>query len=141
MTGEALVLRNHKGALRAFSSTIKPLHPFPLSLSHQVYKLCDKPIFRLTLDGLEAAGGSAPPATTNVAPQQGLHPFWQPPAMHLSQHCLLSFLQLSPLHGLNYWQRFLQTLAAYALLRPGDHHLLPAPELCPNSFAHGFTAA
>lgn len=31
MTGETLVLSNHKGALRAFSSTVKPLHP---SLSH-----------------------------------------------------------------------------------------------------------
>lgn len=93
MTGETLVLRNHKGALRAFSSTVKPLHP-SLSLSYQVYKLCDKPNFGLTLDRLEAAGvsgwESAPPATVDVAPQLGLHPFWQPPAMHLSQHFAFS---------------------------------------------------
>lgn len=55
MPGETLVFRNHKEALEAFSSTVKPLHPFPLSFSHQVYNFCHKPIFRLTLDRLEAA--------------------------------------------------------------------------------------
>lgn len=48
---ETLVLRNHKEALGAFSSTVKPLHPFPLSFSHPVYNLCHKLIFRLTLEG------------------------------------------------------------------------------------------
>lgn len=94
MPGETLVLRNYKEALGAFSSTVKPLHPFTLSLSHQVYNLCHKPIFRLMLNRLEAAWvsgwGSASPATMELAPQQGLHPFWQPPAMHLSQHFAFS---------------------------------------------------
>lgn len=72
MPGETLVLRNHNEALWAFSSTVKPLHPFLLSLSHQVNNLCHKLIFRLILDRLEAARvswwGSTPPATMDLVP-------------------------------------------------------------------------
>lgn len=73
MPRETLVLRNDKEAPWAFSSDVKPPHLFPLSLLHQVYNLCHKPIFRLVLDRLEAAlvsgWGSASPATMDLAPQ------------------------------------------------------------------------
>lgn len=68
-------------------------------------------------------------ATIDLAPLAGPASLLAAPShASLPTLCLLPFLQLSPLHGLSYWQRFPQTLAVYALFRPGDHHLLPAPE-------------
>lgn len=71
--GEMLAPWNDRGPPGAFSSSVKPPHPFPPSLlpalSCRVYNLCRKLVFGLVLAGLQAVRGpwwgSASPATVD----------------------------------------------------------------------------